>query len=83
MDDFKGKFCKKGPFPVISALHTCLEEPIPTTTIPTTTTIEITTPTTTQMDTSFLLYINSKACQIKLNFYLICTFLIPIIFCVF
>jgi chitinase len=41
MDDFSGKFCKNGTFPVIRALKQCFDTP-PTTTTTTTTTRTIT-----------------------------------------
>jgi hypothetical protein len=66
MDDFSGKFCKNGSFPVIRALKQCFDTPPPTTTTTTTTT----TPTKPkpQQSTSVNLYRGMANCAKNIIF---------------
>ena len=56
MDDFSGKFCNNGTFPVVRALKQCFDTPPPTTTTTTTPTTSTTTESTTIEE---LLIVNS------------------------
>ena len=45
LDDFHGTFCNQGPYPLINTLKSCLQNTLPTTSIPITS-LPVTTPTT-------------------------------------
>ena len=69
MDDFSGKFCKNGTFPVVRAMKTCFDTP-PTTTTTTTKTTAIKKNSITTDETIYIGIATSKSTIVFLNYYL-------------
>lgn len=77
MDDFNGKFCKNGSFPVIRAVRDCFKKAMIKTTTTTTTTSTKKSKTTRQNLDSFRPEFKNSSffCQIKLQYILLYNFI--------